>query len=74
MLDTNELDRVITKLESLDDEELAVKLLKEFNDRTKALGELIMNKDENLDHEVWKQKCDEAKEKVEELLEKIDRL
>jgi predicted transcriptional regulator len=74
MLDTGQMDQVIAKLESLEDEELAVKLLKEFNDRTKALGELIMNKDEALDHEEWKQKCDEAKEKVDELLERIDRL
>jgi len=74
MLDTNEMERVITKLETLEDEELAVKLLKELNDKTRALGELIMNKDQNLDHEVWKQKCDEAKEKVDELLEKIDRI
>lgn len=74
MLDTKEIDRLISKLESLEDEDLAVKLLKEFNDKTKAFGELIMNKNEALDHDEWKNKCDEAKEKVDELLEKIDRL
>ena len=74
MLDTAQMDGVIAKLESLEDEELAVKLLKEFNDKTKILGELIMNKDDSFDHEEWKRKCDEAKEKVDELLERIDRL
>ena len=74
MIDTGEMDRVITKLETLDDEELAVQLFKELNDRTRALSDLVMNRDESLEHEVQKQKCDEAKEKVDELLEKIDRL
>ncbi len=74
MLDTDEMERVITKLETLEDEELAVQLLKELNDKTKALGDLIMNRDQELDNDIWKQKCDEAKEQVDELLEKIDRL
>lgn len=74
MLDTSEMDRVITKLENLEDEELAVKLLKELNDRIKALGDLLMNRDGSLEHNVWKQKCDEAKEKVDEIIEQIDRL
>jgi hypothetical protein len=52
MIDTGEMDRVITKLETLDDEELAVQLFKELNDRTRALSDLVMNRDESLEHEV----------------------
>ena len=71
MLDNTEVEAVLAKLEELEDEELAVKLLKEFNEKTKHLGQLILNKDKSLDHEEWKQLCDEAKKDVDEILSRI---
>lgn len=74
MFDTRDLDRILNKLESLEDELLAVELLKEFNDKRKILGELILNKDVGLDHEAWKAKCDSAKMEVDEVLKRIEDL
>tara|TARA_R110002072_G_scaffold534_7_gene4224 strand:+ start:123498 stop:123722 length:225 start_codon:yes stop_codon:yes gene_type:complete len=74
MIENNDVTKVLEKLESLEDEELAVKLLKEFNDATKELGVLILNKDESLTHEDWKSRCDSAQKKVEEVVQKIEEL
>ncbi|MCR9203008.1 MAG: hypothetical protein NXH75_00410 [Halobacteriovoraceae bacterium] len=71
MIDNTEVEQVLAKLESLEDEALAVQLLREFNDSTKELGVLLMNKDQSLDHEEWKKHCDEAKDKVEGIVKKI---
>ena len=70
-LDNSEIDQVMEKLEELDDQELAVTLLKEFNDSTKELGQLIMNLDKSLSNDEWKEKCDLAKKKVDAVVEKI---
>jgi divalent metal cation (Fe/Co/Zn/Cd) transporter len=71
LLDNSEMQEVLDKLENLEDEQLANDLLREFNDRTKVLGQLIMNLDKNLSSEEWKEKCDAAKKDVDEILQKI---
>ena len=71
VIDNSEVNLVLEKLENLDDEVLAVELLKEFNAKTKRLGELVLNKDSSLDHEEWKKLCDSAKEDVDKIVSRI---
>lgn len=71
LLDNKEMQEVLDKLENLEDEQLANELLREFNDRTKILGQLIMNLNKELSDEEWKLRCDEAKKSVDEVLNKI---
>jgi hypothetical protein len=66
-----ELDEIMNKLENLEDEQLAVIKLKEFNDATKVLGELLMNLDKNLNHDEWKNRCDLAKKEVDRIVDEI---
>ncbi len=70
MINTN-LEDVMNALESLSDEKLALNLLKEFNDASSKWGKLMMNQDEALEHKVWKQEADQAKEKLDKVLLKI---
>lgn len=58
-------------LENMDDEVLSVKLLKQFNDHTKKLGTLLMNRDPNLSHAEWKVQCDDAKKEVDQIVSEI---
>ena len=53
---------------------LAVKLLKEFNDQSRSLGLLLMNRDPSLDHEKWKQECDDAQRELDKLVKTINSL
>lgn len=71
MLDNTEVMAIMEKLEELEDEELAVELLREFNERTKKLGTLVMNQDESIPHDEWKIMCDDARDAVEEIVVKI---
>lgn len=71
MLDNRELQSLLAILEDMEDELLAAQLLKDFNERSKTLGTLILNLDPDLDHNVWKKKCDEAQRSVDEIVEKI---
>ncbi len=71
MLDTTELTMVMEKLEGLEDEALAVKLLSEFNEKTSRLGLLLRNLDPNLDHNEWKRDCDKAAKEVTEITNRI---
>ena len=71
LIDNSDMQAVLDKLENLEDEQLANELLKEFNDRTKVLGKLIMNLDKELSSDEWKQRCDEAKKSVDEILQQI---
>lgn len=73
-IDNTEVEQVLAKLETLEDETMAVQLLKEFNDSTKNLGVLLMNKEQALDHVEWKKQCDQAKDKVDQIIEKINSL
>lgn len=74
LLDNTEVNKVLEKLEQLENEELAVKLLKEFNDQSRSLGLLLMNRDPNLDHEKWKQECDDAQRELDKLVKTINSL
>ncbi len=67
-----ELDRIMEKLELIEDEKLAVTLLKEFNDKTKALGQLITNRDPSLSHSDWEKLCSDAKKDVDNIVRKIE--
>lgn len=71
MLDNHEINLILEKLENMDDEELAVKLLSEFNKLTAAHGKLILNLDKNLSHEEWKNKCDKSSLEIKNLVNKI---
>lgn len=71
MLDNQELNEILEKLENLEDEELAVKLLKEFNEASGKLGKLLLNLDESLAHEDWKAMCDSAQARLDAILNKI---
>ena len=73
MLDTAEINKVMQILEELEetDEQLAIELLKEFNEKTKYLGQLLMDRDPNLNNDEWKIECDQAKKEVDNLLKKI---
>ena len=66
-----ELDEIMEKLEKIEDEQLAVVLLKQFNDKTKELGKLIVNKESDLSHEEWERLCEKAKKDVDEVIKKI---
>ena len=71
LIDNTEINEVMEILENLEDEALAVELLKEFNSKTKELGQLLLNKDDSLDHAVWKTECDDLKKEVDNLISKI---
>ncbi len=74
MIDNSELMRLMEKLENLEDEQLAVKLLKALNDKSKHMGQLILNLDPKLDHDTWKKKCDAAKADLDQVVTEIDSL
>ncbi|MAE59481.1 MAG: hypothetical protein CME69_11405 [Halobacteriovorax sp.] len=71
IIDMSEMNELLSILEQMEDEELAAKLLKELNDKTKELGGLIMNRDPNLQHGEWKAKSDEAKKAVDDVVRRI---
>ena len=70
-VDNWEIEQLTQILEDADDQQLAVELLKELNESTRLHGNLLMNKDPNLDHDEWKNKCDEAQQRVLEVVKKI---
>ncbi len=72
MIDNTELDSIMAILEKMDDELLSVQLLKEFNEKTSALGKLLINYDGNLKDEEWKSHCDQAKKDVDEIVWRIN--
>lgn len=74
MIDNSEIERILSKLENLEDEELAVKLLAEFNRTSSELGKLLVNRDPKLNHGEWKELCDNAKERLEAVIKRIDEL
>jgi len=71
MIDNVEVNEVLEILESMDDETLATTLLFEFNEKTKSLGQLILNKDQGLDHKEWKNLCDVAQGEVDAVVKRI---
>ena len=66
-----QLEEVMAKLETMEDEVLAVQYLKKFNDKTRDWGLLIMNKDQSLDHASWKSNCDKLQKEIEDLVSEI---
>lgn len=74
MFDNSEVERILTKLENIEDEELAVKLLGEFNRTSSELGKLLLNLDHTLTHAEWKDKCDDAKDRLDAIIKRIDDL
>ncbi|OUR96646.1 hypothetical protein A9Q84_09895 [Halobacteriovorax marinus] len=73
-IENTELDEIMDKLENLEDEQLAVVKLREFNDATKVLGELLMNLNKDLDNDQWKKQCDIAKKSVDRIVNEIKSL
>lgn len=71
MLDNQEINVILEILENLDDEELAVELLKEFNAASKDLGKLMLNLDKSLAHDEWKKSCDMAQSRLNALVSRI---
>lgn len=74
MIDNNDLNSVLEKLENLKDEVLAVELLKEFNSASSELGKLLLNLDKNLSHKEWKRMCDKAQSRLDKILHRINNL
>jgi len=72
MIDNKEIQRILDKLESLEDEVLAVELLKEFNRSSSELGKLLLNLDTLLSHDEWKDLCTKAQERLTAVVKKID--
>lgn len=71
MIDNYEIDEIMDILEHYENEELAVQYLREFNEKTSQLGNLLMNLDPSLTNEEWKQRCDMAKKDVDLVIQKI---
>jgi hypothetical protein len=74
MIDNAEIEQILAKLESLEDEEKAVAMLKEFNRCSSDLGKLLLNMDKSLTHEEWKKQCDEARNRLEKVIKEINQL
>jgi len=74
MIDNNDLDEILAKLESLEDEEKAVIMLQDFNKYSSELGKLLLNMDKALSNEEWKNQCDEAKKRLEKVIKEIKKL
>jgi hypothetical protein len=72
MIDNNEIERILEKLENLENEQLAVELLREFNLASSELGKLLLNLDQSLTHEEWKERCGKAQQKLNSIIKKID--
>jgi DNA-directed RNA polymerase specialized sigma24 family protein len=74
MIDNSELDEILAKLESLEDEEKAVILLQDFNKYSSELGKLLLNLDKTLSNEEWKKQCEDAKNRLEKVIKEIKKL
>jgi len=67
-----DLEQVMAKLESMQDEELAVELLADLNRSSAGLGKLLLNLDPSLSTQEWKNLCDKAQKEVDEVVRKIN--
>lgn len=74
MLDNIEINAILEKLENLEDEALAVTLLKEFNAASGKLGKLLLNLDKSLAHDEWKKQCDLAQAEMDNVIKRINDL
>lgn len=73
MIENKDIEHILEILENLEDEELAVSLLKEFNQASAELGKLLLNQDQALSHEEWKKLCDQAQARLSKVIETIER-
>ena len=71
MIDNSELNELMEILEQMEDEALAASLLAELNQKSKYLGELLLNVNPELKNEQWKENCDKAKSEVDQIISKI---
>ena len=69
--DTEKMNLVMQALEEMKDQARAVALLRDFNEKSADLKSLLMNKDPNLDHNIWKMECDLANRDLSRVIEKI---
>lgn len=74
MLDNQDINRLLEILENCEDEDLAVKLLQEFNGASKRLGKLLLNLDKTLPHDEWKKQCDVVQKELNEIVARINDL
>jgi len=72
VVETKDTERILEILENLSDEALSVNLLKEFSEKNKKFGKLLLNQDSTLSHAEWKNMCNEAKNEMDEFLAKIE--
>ncbi len=72
MIENKEVEKILSKLETLEDDFLAVELLREFNKCSAELGKLLLNLDKNLNHEEWRNLCDDAQKKLNEIIARIN--
>jgi len=73
VIDNKEIEKILNKLENLEDEELAIKLLSEFNRSSSELGKLLLNHDSTLTNDQWEDLCKKAKEKLDNIIKRIER-
>jgi|GEM_PF-3459062 len=70
-IDTSELDQIMEILESMEDEKLAVTLLKKFNDASAKVGMLLRNRDPGMENSDWKKSCDKAQKELDQIVAEI---
>ncbi|MCB9061109.1 MAG: hypothetical protein H6622_06280 [Halobacteriovoraceae bacterium] len=68
MIDTADNDEIMAILEEMEDQQEAVRLLRNLNDLSRELGTLIFNVDPNLKNSEWKSKCDQLRMKIDDLV------
>jgi hypothetical protein len=74
MIDNSEIENILDKLENMEDELLAVELLKEFNCASAELGRILLNLDSKLTNEEWISQCELAQKNLDNIREKINKL
>lgn len=74
MIDNHEYQELTIILEELEDEKLAVELLRELSSTSSELGKKILNLDQSLSNEDWKKDCDRLKNQLNEIVIRIKKL
>lgn len=72
MLDTKEMERVLGLIESLPDDQVSIKLLKEFSEKHKNFSKILFDKNPEVSHDEWKQKCSQAKLEIDDFLSRLE--
>ena len=74
MIDNNEMERVLNLIENLPDNDLSIKLLKEFSEKHKNFSKSLFDKNPEISHDEWKQKCTQAKLEIDNFLSRLESL